>query len=505
MGHRSLGFITNTRTIDWHVLSLFSRVVDMKKSFVVPFILLLLAPVLPGFGGLPNLVFILSDDLGYGDLGCFGSKHIQTPHIDRMAKEGMLLSDFYAGSTVCAPSRCVLMTGLHTGHCWTRGNANNAPKQTLQAGEITVASELKKAGYTCGLFGKWGLGELDSPGHPMKHGFDAFYGYLNQRHAHNFYPEFIIEGYGKVKLRNVDDPKWVALKREKGYPEDGAGWARADKKLDYVPDLVAEKAFGWLDANKDRPFFLYWSINIPHANNEAARWTGNGQEVPDYGIYADKDWPDPDKGQAAMVTRMDRDIGRLFEKLKQHGIDENTLVIFSSDNGPHREGGNNPEFFDANGPLRGMKRDMTDGGIRVPTIARWPGRIAAGSRSDHPAYFGDLLATACELAGSPCPPGRDSISFLPVLTGKKQDTHKALYWEFYEGSSKQALRFGKWKAIRRPMFTGEVELYELSTDIGEKRNVASSHPEKVATAIKLMAAEHVDDPNWQVRPPRKRK
>jgi arylsulfatase A-like enzyme len=456
------------------------------------------------FAAKPNLIFILADDLGYGDLGCFGSEHIKTPNIDRMAREGMILSDFYAGSTVCAPSRCVLMTGLHVGHAWTRGNANSAAKQTLQPGERTVAGELKKAGYTCGLFGKWGLGELDSTGHPMKQGFDAFYGYLNQRHAHNFYPEFIIEGFEKVKLRNEDHPKWVALKKEHGFAEDGAGFADPEKKLDYVPDLAAEKAFSWLESNKDQPFFLYWSINVPHANNEAGRYLGDGQEVPDYGIYADKDWPNPDKGQAAMVTRMDRDIGRLFEKLKALGLDENTLVIFSSDNGPHQEGGNNPEFFDANGPLRGMKRDLTDGGIRVPTIARWPGKIAAGSRSDHMAYFGDLMATACELAGTTCPEGRDSISFLPALTGRKQVRHSVLYWEFLERGGNQAVRFGTWKALRKPMFTGKVQLYNLADDLGETKDVAQAYPEKVAMAIKLLDAEHVDNPNWPVPPARKK-
>ncbi|MEM7392053.1 MAG: arylsulfatase, partial [Verrucomicrobiota bacterium] len=453
----------------------------------------------------PNLIFVLADDLGYGDLGCFGSKHIQTPNLDRMAKEGMILTDFYAGSTVCAPSRCVLMTGLHTGHCWTRGNANNHPKQTLQPGEITVASELKKAGYTSGLFGKWGLGELDSTGHPMKQGFDAFYGYLNQRHAHNFYPEFIIEGFKKVRLRNENAPEWNALKKAKNFPDDGAGWAAPDKKIDYIPDLVADKAFTWIDANKDKPFFLYWALNVPHANNEGTRGTGNGQEIPDYGIYAEKDWPDPDKGQAAMITRMDRDMGRLFKKLEEHGIDDRTLVIFSSDNGHHREGGNNPEFFDANGPLRGMKRHLTEGGIRVPTLARWPGRIKPGTRSNHPSYFGDLLATACDLAGRSCPEGRDSISFLPALTGSgQQEKHPYLYWEFYEAGSKQAVRFGDWKAIRKPMFDGKIELYNLADDLGEENNLAKTHPEKVATAIQLMEEAHVADPNWHVRKRKKK-
>ena len=345
----------------------------------------------------PNFIFILADDLGYGDLGCFGSEHIETPYLDQMAAEGIRMTDFYSGATVCAPSRCVLMTGLHMGHCWVRGNANNQDKQTLQPGEVTVPGELKKAGYSTALFGKWGLGELDSVGHPMKHGFDDFYGYLNQRHAHNFYPEFIIGQYEKVPLRNQHAPEWLKMREERGWTDDGAGWAAEESKLDYVPDLVMERTYKWLEEVKEGPFFLYLALNMPHANNEATKGTGDGQEVPDYGIYANKDWSNPDKGQAAMITRMDGYVGKIIELLKEWGIDENTLIMFTSDNGPHTEGGNDMAFFNANGPVRGMKRDLTDGGIRVPTVARWPGTIPAGSVSDHSAYFGDVLATALSL------------------------------------------------------------------------------------------------------------
>jgi arylsulfatase A-like enzyme len=366
----------------------------------------------------PNVIFILADDLGYGDLGCFGSKHVKTPNLDKMAQEGMLFTDFYSGATVCAPSRCVLMTGLNMGHCWVRGNADGGMAQTLPAGEITVPGELKKAGYATALFGKWGLGELDSVGHPMKHGFDDFYGYLNQRHAHNFYPEFIIDKFEKVALRNKYAPEWIAMRDKEGRKDDGAGWAIPATKLDYVPDLVMERSYKWLEAKKDESFFLYLALNMPHANNEATRGTGDGQEVPDYGIYADKDWPNPDKGQAAMITRMDGYVGRILSRLKEWRIDEQTLVIFTSDNGPHKEGGNNMEFFDANGPVRGMKRDLTDGGIRVPTIMRWPGTIKPASRSARPAYFGDVMATLCDIASVPTPEGRDSVSFLPTLKGE---------------------------------------------------------------------------------------
>jgi len=452
----------------------------------------------------PNLVVILADDLGYGDLGCFGSEQIQTPNLDRMAAEGMILTDFYAGSTVCAPSRCVLMTGQHTGRCWVRGNANNSPKQTLQPEEVTVASLLQDAGYATALFGKWGLGELESTGHPMKQGFDTFFGYLNQRHAHNFYPGFLIDGFERHGLRNIAAPAWEKLKAEKGFPDDGAGWAAADHRPDYAPDLIADRALAWVEdqlansaSGTPNPFFLYWALNVPHANNEATRGTGNGQEVPDYGIYASKDWPEPDKGQAAMITRMDRDVGRLFTLLEKQGADESTLVLFTSDNGHHREGGNDPEFFDANGPLRGMKRALTEGGIRVPTIARWPGRIPAGSRSDHVAYFGDLMATACDLAGTELPEGRQSISFLPTLLQRgAQREHEYLYWEFYERGSKQAVRFGPWKAIRKPMFEGSVELYNLDDDLGETNDLAKRHPEKVQQALHYLEEAHEPDPNW---------
>ncbi len=449
----------------------------------------------------PNVIFILADDLGYGDLGCFGQEKIQTPHLDQLAADGMKLTDFYAGATVCAPSRSVLMTGQHTGRTWVRGNAgrDNPEKQTLRPEDVTVAEKLKSAGYATALTGKWGLGELGSDGHPNEQGFDYFYGYLNQRHAHNYYPEFLIRNQEIVKLRNVSAPEWLAQKKEKNEPDDGAGWAI--ERIDYSHDLIANEALEWIGKQSaEKPFFLYLALTIPHANNEGSRGTGNGQDVPDYGIYAGKDWPDPDKGQAAMITRMDGDVGRIITLLKEKDFAKDTLVIFTSDNGHHKEGHNNPELFDANGPLRGMKRDLTEGGIREPTIAWWPGKIAPGSVSDHPAYFGDFMATACELAGVEPPENVQSISFLPTLLGKpdEQKKHEYLYWEFYERGSAQAVRFGDWKAIREPMFTGEVQLYNLAEDIGEEHNVADRHPDLVAKAIAYMTDAHVDDPKWQV-------
>jgi arylsulfatase A-like enzyme len=453
----------------------------------------------------PNIVFVLADDLGYGDIGRFGQKLIKTPHLDRMAKEGMTLTSFYSGSTVCAPSRSVLMTGQHTGRTWVRGNAgrDDRGRQTLRPEDVTVAEVLKDAGYATALCGKWGLGELDSTGHPNRQGFDYFYGYLNQRHAHNCYPTFLVKNHYTVNLRNKPHAQWLAAAKKGSFPDDGAGYA--SEKVDFAPDLIADEALSWIDKHKDGPFFLYFALNVPHANNEAGRGLGDGQEVPEYGIYDSKDWPNPDKGQAAMITRLDRDMGRLMKKLEEHGIADNTLVFFTSDNGHHREGGNNPEFFDANGPLHGMKRDLTEGGIRVPTIAWWPGRIAPGSVSHHASYFGDFIATAAELSGEKTPANTQSISFLPALLGKKQPRHEYLYWEFYERAGKQAVRFDQWKAIRMPMHTGEVALFDLSNDLAEMFNVADAHPDLVKRAKRHMDDAHVPNANWVNRPPKKKR
>jgi arylsulfatase A-like enzyme len=479
-------------------------------SLIPVFVLLFVFPALADQEGgtRPNIIFILADDLGYGDLGCFGQEKVKTPVLDQMAAEGMKLTSFYSGSTVCAPARSVLMTGQDAGHTWVRGNGA-AATQTLRPDDVTVAEKLKEAGYATALCGKWGLGELGSTGHPNKQGFDYFFGYLNQRHAHNFFPEFIIRDEEVIKLRNEYDPAWVKMRTSRERPDDGAGWARPDRKIDYVPAMITEEALNWVDiqAQVDQPFFLYYALNIPHANNEATRGTGDGQEIPDYGIYADRDWPNPDKGFAAMNTMMDHDIGRLIELLKTHRIEKNTLILFTSDNGHHKEGGNNPEFFNCNGPLRGMKRDLTEGGIRVPTIAWWPGKVPAGTESDHTAQFADFMATACELAGVETPENTQSISFLPTLLGKDSEQEKPefLYWEFYERGSKQAVRFGKWKAIRKPMFSGKFELYDLSSDIGEEKNLADQFPELVSRAEKYMKAGHEDNPNWRVRSPKPKK
>lgn len=446
-------------------------------------------------GDRPNMIFILADDLGYGDLGCFGQSVIQTPRLDQMAKEGMRFTQFYAGNTVCAPSRSVLMTGQHMGHTHVRGNAggNDMLVQSLRDEDMTVAEVLKSAGYTNALVGKWGLGEIDQPGSPLNQGFDRFFGYLNQVHAHNYYPEFLWDNDVKMPLRNV------VKRNDRAY--GGFVGGAATKRIDYSHDLFVEEAMDFVKQNQQRPFFLYLALTTPHANNEGTRMTGDGAEVPDYGIYADRDWPNQDKGQAAMITRMDGDVGRLLDLLKALGIDRNTLVFFSSDNGPHNEAGHHLERFGPSGPLRGTKRALYEGGIRVPTIAWWPGTVPAGSTSEFVGYFGDWMATAADLAGASLPDHVDSISFAPTLKGMpdQQTQHEYLYWEFYEQGSRQAVRFGNWKAIRQPMFTGAIELFDLSRDLGEQNNVAADHPDLVEKAAAMMDQAHTPHPNWKVR------
>ena len=445
-----------------------------------------------------NLIFIMADDLGYGDLGCFGQKLIKTPRLDQMAKEGMKFKRFYSGSTVCAPSRSVLMTGQHMGHTHVRGNAGgDMARQSLRDIDLTVAEKMKEAGYATALIGKWGLGEVGQEGHPLKQGFDYFYGYLNQVHAHNFYPEYLWRNHKKHRLSNVVKP--ISDQARAGF----IGGA-ATERNEYSHDLFTREAIGWIKKNKQKPFFLYLPLTIPHANNEGTRMFGDGAEVPEYGIYEKEDWSNQDKGQAAMITRMDRDVGKILDLLRELEIEENTLVIFTSDNGPHNEAGHNPELFNPAGPLRGMKRTLTEGGIRVPTLAWWPKTIKRGSITEEPFYFGDLMATACEISGVAIPKQNDSISFLPTLRnqGKKQESHKYLYWEFYERTFRQAVIMNEWKLIRSAMDNQRIELYDLDTDIHEDKNLASAKPAIVQKMIHYMEEAHKPHPNWPT--PRKR-
>ncbi|CAN5865832.1 arylsulfatase [soil metagenome] len=435
----------------------------------------------------PNILFLMADDLGYGDLGCYGQEVIQTPNIDRMAVEGMRFTDHYAGSTVCAPARCALMTGLHTGHARVRGN----DRVPLQPEDVTVADMLKGSGYATGLIGKWGLGEPDSTGIPNLQGFDYFFGYLNQHHAHNYYPEYLWRQEEQVRLpgNKIGPDENVTVER-----------------VTYSHDLFAQEALEFVERHQDEPFFLYLALTIPHANNEGSRATGDGMEVADYGIYADKDWPNVQKGQAAMITLMDADIGRLMEKLKELDLDDNTIVFFTSDNGPHREGGKgyDPEFFKASGPLRGIKRDLYEGGIRVPMIARWPGKIEAGSESNHVWAFWDVLPTLAELAGEEAPEGIDGLSAVPTLlgpeaAGREQEEHEFLYWEFHEGqASKQAARMGRWKGVRLAP-SAPLELYDLENDLGEENNIADEHPEIVSRITEYLDTERTESEHWPLR------
>jgi arylsulfatase A-like enzyme len=443
----------------------------------------------------PNMIFILADDLGYGDLGCYGQEVIKTPRLDRMAAEGLRFTDFYAGNTVCAPSRSVLMTGQHMGHTHVRGNASGKTNvQSLRDEDVTVAEVLRPAGYKNALIGKWGLGELNEPGFPLKQGFDRFYGYLNQVHAHNNFPRFLFDNESQVQLRNV------VIDMDKGPGFGGFVGGMATKRVDYSQDLFVQESEKFIRENKGNPFFLYLALTTPHANNEATKMSGNGAEVPDFGIYADKDWSDQDKGQAAAVTRIDGDVGRILDLLAELNIDENTLVIFTSDNGPHNEAGHDLTRFDPSGPLMGIKRSLTEGGVRVPAIACWPGKIAPGQTSGHIAYFGDWMATAAELAGAALPDNVDSISFVPTLLGNEsaQKQHECLYFEFYEQGGRQSVRFGQWAAIREPIFTGDVKVFDLQSDLGQMQNIAASRPDLVEQAVALMEKSHVPHPNWQL-------
>jgi len=427
----------------------------------------------------PNIIYILADDMGYGDLSCFGQSTLKTPNLDRMATEGMRFTQYYAGSTVCAPSRCTLLTGLHTGHCRIRGNAMGS---ILTDEDVTIAQLLKKAGYATGCVGKWGVGAPPPLNDPELRGFDHFYGYISMWHAHNFYPEFVICNGKQVPLRNEvpKNEKWT----------DGRGVAT--KRVDYVPELVTGEALEFIERNKNRPFFLYFAMNVPHANNEAGK---KGMEVPDWGEFAARNWPEPEKGFASMIRNIDADVGRVLKKLKALGLEENTLVIFTSDNGPHQEGGHMADHFDSNGPLRGIKRDVYDGGVRVPMIARWPGKVPAGKTSDHISAFWDMLPTFCELAGTEVPERTDGISIVPTLLGQsdKQKKHEYLYWEFYEKGGRIAVRLGDYKGVRMNVAKNPdapVELYKVTEDLGEVKNIAADHPQVVARIREIMEEAH---------------
>ncbi len=438
----------------------------------------------------PNIIYIIADDLGYGDIGCYGQALIKTPNIDRLADEGMRFTRHYAGCTVSAPSRSSLVTGLHTGHSPIRGNKEHQPEgQYPQPGNTyTIAKMLKEGGYTTGCFGKWGLGYPGSEGAPENQGFDHFLGFNCQRLAHNYYPYY---------LWNNRDTVW--LKGNEGF-----------KKEDYAQDIIHREALKFIQGNKDKPFFAFLTYVIPHAelvnppDSIEAMYDGKFSEKPYQGVDSGPQYkmggygstPHPKADFAAMITQLDAYVGEIIESLKELGLDKNTIVMFTSDNGPHREGGADPDFFKSYGPLRGVKRDLYEGGIRVPMIAWYPGKIKPGTTTGHISAFWDVMPTFADLTGTKAADNTDGISFLPTLLGKSnQQQHEYLYWEFHEQGGRIAVTKGDWKAIWLNVSDSEkttVELYNLSKDIHEDNNVAEQYPEIISELSRFMQESHID-------------
>ena len=437
----------------------------------------------------PNIIYILADDLGYGDLSCYGQQNFQTPHLDNLARQGMKFTQHYSGSTVCAPSRSCLMTGLHTGHTPIRGNKEQEieGQMSLPASSLTLAELLKNAGYKTGAFGKWGLGFIGHEGDPNKQGFDEFYGYNCQRMAHRYYPPYLWQNETKVFLNGND-------------------WTNT---VTYAPDKIQEATLRFIEENKDTTFFAYVPLVLPHAelispNDSLLQYfQGKFAEKPylptepytsDYGPdiipqqYCSQD--SPYAVFASMVTRLDAYVGQIITKLEELGIKKNTIIMFASDNGPHEEGGANPDFFNSAGGLRGVKRDLYEGGIRTPMIVVWPDKVKAGSTSNHISAFWDIMPTCAEIAGVQLKSETDGISFLPELLGQTaQKKHEYLYWEFSERGGRQAIRMGDWKAIVYDLQNNpkpKIQLYNLAEDEWENNDISSEHPEIVIKMTQLM-------------------
>ncbi|MHC4573335.1 MAG: sulfatase-like hydrolase/transferase [Planctomycetota bacterium] len=421
----------------------------------------------------PNIIFIMADDLGYGDLGCYGQKLTKTPRVDQMAAEGMRFTQCYAGACVCAPSRSVLMTGQHTGHTRVRENkcVTGGVKDEITGGgcrlplrpeDITVAEVLKQAGYATGITGKWGLGDPGTTGVPTRQGFDEWFGYLNQNHAVFYYTDYLWRNEEKVTLEANKN----------------------GKRRQYTHDLFTDFALDFVRRHRDEPFFLYVAYTIPHFN----------VEVPDTEPYTDKPWPEKAKIFAAMVTRMDRDVGRILDLLGELGIDGNTIVFFCSDNGAAGNGG---PMFNSNGPLKGGKGGFHEGGIRTPMVVRWPGKVPAGKVSDAQWYYADVMPTLAELAGVKPPANIDGISVLPALLGRKQHnlSDRFMYWESPPPGLHQVVRWRDWKARRRKP-DQLLELYNLAEDLREERNVADQYPDVVAVFEKYLKTARAESPNW---------
>lgn len=474
--------------------------------FCTPFALAVLLCHSAGVTGLaadaqkPNIVFILADDLGLGDLGCYGQTKIRTPNIDRLAAEGMKFTQHYSGSCVCAPSRCTFMTGLHTGHAFVRANKENGKGYSGAEGQlaiphdsVTVAKLLKAQGYATGAMGKWGLGGPASEGHPNEQGFDLFFGYLCQRKAHTYYPDYL--------WRNS---QIVELPGNQTIIQDGNKLIQMKAKQ-YSPDLMTAEAEKFLRENAGGPFFLYLPYTIPHVALQVPKdsldeYAGKFPETPYDGSKGYQPQAQPHAAYAAMVTRLDTYVGRVMALLKELQVDEKTVVFFSSDNGAIQDAGSDPDYFHSTGPFRGYKTQLYEGGIRAPFIARWPGKIKAGSTNTHVSAFWDLLPTFVELAGGKAPAGLDGISFVPALLGKgEQKRHEFLFWEYHERGGSQAIRLGDWKAIRLGIMNradSPIELYDLAHDIAEKENVAATHPDIVAKMATMFVRERTPAKNF---------
>jgi arylsulfatase A len=455
----------------------------------------------------PNIIYILADDLGYGDLGSFGQQNIKTPNLDRLAEEGMRFTQHYSGSTVCAPSRAVLMTGLHSGHVPIRHNSRVMPigQYPLQYGTVTFPKILQEAGYTTGAFGKWGLGPPDSEGSPSLQGFDRFFGFLCQRRAHFFYPEFLFNVEpGKPAERVYLEGNKTEDASTENFERPGSG--PPIERVHYSADVMTIEALDFIDQNSNRPFFLFIPTQIPHASLTVPEdalelyLDENGESIFDedtsfpFGAYTFQS--KPKATYAAMVTRLDQYVGMILDKIEEKGLAENTLIIFTSDNGSYTEGGYHYSMHNSNAPLRGGKRDLYEGGIRVPTIAWWPGKISPGSVSDHISGFQDMMPTFAELAGTKAPPQIDGISMVPELLGRtnEQEKHEYLYWEFHGMGGRQAVRMGNWKGVRlnvRQNRNAPIELYNLEEDIGEKNDLAGQHPDIVEKIDQIMREAHV--------------
>ncbi len=442
-------------------------------------------------GRKPNIILILADDLGYGDLSCYGQKLFQTPNIDKLAQEGMKFTQHYAGSPVCAPSRCVLLTGKHTGHAYVRGNMQAEPSGQLPIPEheLTFSKLLQENGYKTGCFGKWGLGIAGSSGDPQKHGFDEFFGYYDQVLAHNSFPEFLYKNGKKVFLDNevqyVSEDHW----------SKGLGSVSTEKN-EYSNDVIFNEALNFIEKNRQHPFFLYFPTTIPHDNGEAAK--AERYEIPDVGHFADMDWSDEEKAYAALVEKLDSYIGLIENKLRELNIDQNTIGIFTSDNGAV----NDPNLLDRfqnNGIFRGAKRDVYEGGIRVPLIVKWPGHIKPGSISHHISGFQDFFPTICDIAEIGNENRGDGISFLPTLLNKKQEEHGYLYWEFYWWNpTRRALRMGKWKAVQNAP-DALIELYDLENDPREQVSLADKFPEKIQAVKEFFEEAHQPSEFWKIK------